>query len=80
MGGFFTMGVGGFPRPRPFRVVAWLSPPYLGPSPSLRHTAKGPLRSLGDLQGPMRRDALLSEGPTQGLQVGSAVGDLVFLS
>ncbi|BAS13398.1 hypothetical protein AHiyo8_17010 [Arthrobacter sp. Hiyo8] len=34
-----------------------------GPSPSLRHSAYGVFRSLSDLQTPMRRDALLPEGP-----------------
>ena len=34
-----------------------------GPSASLRHRAKGTLRSLGDLRVPMPCDALLSEGP-----------------
>ena len=38
-----------------------------GPSASLRHDAKGTLRSLGDLRVPMRRDALLSEGPPPAL-------------
>ena len=45
------------------RPSPWSPTRRSGPSPSLRHDAKGPLRSLSDLRGPMRRDARLREGP-----------------